>query len=105
MAMESHLKMRRGTEQFARAQENIVDVMKKTLGIMVFEALYPQFDFSDERIHEIIGVFETNAIEVRLAQSEINGLYEIAYLMEHSCVPNISLSFDSKFNVIILHIR
>ena len=68
---------------------------------MVFEALYPAFDFSDDTIHEIIGIFETNAIEIRLAQSEINGIYEIGSMMEHSCVPNICLSFDDKFKVSI----
>ena len=32
---------------------------------------------SDNMIQEIVGIFETNAIEIRLAQSEINGLFEI----------------------------
>jgi hypothetical protein len=32
---------------------------------MVFEALYPQLDFSDETIQRIVGIFETNAIEIR----------------------------------------
>ena len=73
--------------------------MKKTLGVMVFEVLYPQFDFSDDTIQELVGIFETNAIEIRLTMSEINGLYEIGCMMEHSCCPNVNLSFDSKFNV------
>ena len=46
MALESHKKLRKGTEAYAKAQENVIDVMKKTLGVMVFEVLYPQFDFS-----------------------------------------------------------
>lgn len=99
MKMESHLKARKGTEQYRKTQENVIDVMKKTLGLMVFEALYPNFDFSDETIQQIVGIFETNAVEIRLAQSEINGLYEYGSLMEHSCVPNVSLSFDSKYRV------
>ena len=73
--------------------------MKKTLGVMVFEALYPQFDFTDDTIQEIVGIFETNAIEIRLAQTEINGLYKIGSMLEHSCVPNVSLTFDDKFKV------
>ena len=99
MKMESHLKARKGTEQYRKTQENVIDVMKKTLGLMVFEALYPNFDFLDETIQQIVGIFETNAVEIRLAQSEINGLYEYGSLMEHSCVPNVSLSFDSKYRV------
>ena len=98
-SLQSHLKERKGTDQYRKAQENVVDVMKKTLGLMVFEALYPMFDFSDEMIQELVGIFETNAIEIRLAQSEINGLFEIGSLMEHSCCPNVSLSFDSKYQV------
>lgn len=38
---------------------------------MVFEALYPQMDFSDELIQKINGIFDTNAIEIRLTQSEV----------------------------------
>ena len=35
MSLESHLEERRGTEAWTKTQETIVDVMKKTLGIMV----------------------------------------------------------------------
>ena len=34
-------------------------------GVMVFEVLYPQFDFSDDTVQRIVGIFETNAIEIR----------------------------------------
>ena len=58
MAMESHLEERRGTEEWAKTQENVVGVMKKTLGVMVFEALYPEMDFSDETIQKIQGILD-----------------------------------------------
>lgn len=93
------MKLRKGSENYKKTHENVVEVMKKTLGVMVFEVLYPQLDFTDDTIQEIVGIFETNAIEIRLAQTEINGLFEIGSMMEHSCVPNVSLSFDDKFNV------
>ena len=32
MTLESHLEMRRGKEEWKRCQENVIDVMKKTLG-------------------------------------------------------------------------
>jgi hypothetical protein len=32
---------------------------------MVFEVLYPQLNFTDENIQKIVGIFETNAIEIR----------------------------------------
>ena len=64
-----------------------------------FLALYPQLDFSDEHIQRIVGIFDTNAIEIRLAQSEVMALYEMACMLEHSCSPNIRLTFDEKYNV------
>ena len=64
-----------------------------------FSALYPQLDFSDEHIQRIVGIFDTNAIEIRLAQSEVMALYEMACMLEHSCSPNIRLTFDEKYNV------
>ena len=70
----------------------------KTL-IFSYTALYPQLDFTDENIQRIVGIFDTNAIEIRLAQSEVMALYEMACMLEHSCSPNIRLTFDDKYNV------
>ena len=67
---------------------------------MVFEVLYPHLDFKDETIQKICGIFETNAIEVRLAlATEIHALYETTSLLEHNCTPNVKFSFDDKYNV------
>ena len=66
---------------------------------MVFEALCPNFDFSDDTIQRIIGIFDTNALEIRLACSEVLALYETACLLEHSCVPNLRIIFDDKYHV------
>lgn len=101
LSLESHLELRRGKPEWQRCQNNVVDVLKKTLGIMVFEALYPQLDFSDEHIQRIVGIFDTNAIEIRLAQSEVMALYEMACMLEHSCSPNIRLTFDEKYNITV----
>ena len=75
------------------------------LGIMVFEALCPNYDFSDETIQRIVGIYDTNAIEIRLAMSDVMALYETACLLEHSCVPNLHITFDKQFNVSIFTIR
>jgi hypothetical protein len=32
MSLESHLELRRGKEEWKHCQENVIDVMKKTLG-------------------------------------------------------------------------
>ena len=77
----------------------VVQVMKKTLGVMVFEALYPELDFSDETIQKIQGIFDTNAKEIRMPYSEAEALYVIGSIMEHSCQPNVSFTFDKKLSV------
>ena len=72
----------------------------ESIGQLVVSVVhYKKLTFSDETIQEIVGIFETNSIEIRLQQSEINGLYEIGSMMEHSCCPNVRMSFDDKFNV------
>jgi len=101
LSLESHLERRRGQPEWKRAQDNVVDVLKKTLGVMVFEALCPQLDFSDETIQKIVGIFDTNAIEIRLAASEVMALYEMACMLEHNCTPNIRMNFDEKYNITV----
>jgi hypothetical protein len=69
---------------------------------MVFEALRSDLNLSDEMIQRIQGILDTNAIEIRMTQSEVMALYETACLLEHSCAPNMRMSFDDKFNVSII---
>jgi len=101
MSLESHVAERRDTEAWTRTQENVVDVMKKTLGIMVFEALCPEFDFSDETIQKIQGILETNKKEIRLSQSDCEALYATACLLEHSCKPNVKITFEKDFTITV----
>ena len=68
-------------------------------GLMVFEVLYPQLNLTDDLIQRICGVIATNAIEIRLAGSEAAALYEVACLLEHSCVPNVRMTFDERYQV------
>ena len=37
--------------------------------------------------------------EIRLAASDAVGVYAMAAMMEHSCMPNIKMTFDKQFNV------
>ena len=67
--------------------------------MMVFEALCPQLDFSDALFQRLAGIFATNAIEIRLSQSEVTALYETACLIEHNCAPNLRMTFDENFCV------
>jgi hypothetical protein len=42
---------------------------------MVFEAICPELDFSDETIQKIQGIIDTNKKEIRLAYSDIEVSY------------------------------
>ena len=43
--------------------------------------------------------------EIRLAASDAVGVYAMAAMMEHSCMPNIKMTFDKQFNVSCVKIR
>jgi len=101
MAMESHFESRRDTPAWKRTHEMVVEVMKKTLGIMVFEAIMPEFDWSDETIQKIQGIFDTNAKEIRLPYSEAEALYATASVLEHNCTPNTSFTFSDDFSITV----
>lgn len=102
MAMQSHIEERRGTAIWERTKERVIDVMKKTLGIMVFEALCPEYDFSDETIQTIQGIMDTNKKEIRLSYADIEALYPVACLIEHSCQPNVKLNYSKHFQLSII---
>jgi len=101
MAMESHQEMRRGLPSWKRTQEMVIAVMKKTLGIMVFEAICPELDLSDETIQKIQGIFDTNAKEIRLPFSEAEALYVTGSILEHNCQPNVSFTFGEDFSITV----
>jgi len=102
MSLESHIDERRGTSIWDRVQERVVDVMKKTLGVMVFEAICPEYDFSDETIQKIQGILDTNKKEIRLSYSDVEAVYAIACLMEHSCQPNVKTSFSKELQISVM---
>jgi len=101
MSMQSHVEERKGTKIWEAVQERIVDVMKKTFGCMVFEAICPELDFSDETIQKITGIMDTNTKEIRLAYADVQALYPISCLMEHSCQPNVKLNYSKNFKITV----
>jgi len=102
MSMQSHIEERQGTPVWDRVQERVIDVMKKTLGIMVFEAVCPELDFSDETIQKIQGILDTNKKEIRLAYSDVEAVYATACLMEHTCQPNVKVTYDKNFQISVV---
>lgn len=101
MSMQSHIEERRGTAIWKNVQERVIDVMKKTLGVMVFEAICPELDLSDETIQKIQGIIDTNKKEIRLAFSDVDALFPTACLMEHSCLPNVKLNYSKELAITV----
>jgi len=101
LQMQSHIEDIKGTKVWDVVQERIIDVMKKTLGIMVFEAVCPEYDFSDETIQKIVGILDTNKKEIRLAYSDVEALYPISCLMEHNCQPNVKINYSKNFKITV----
>lgn len=48
-------------------------------------------------LHKIFGILETNSMYINLKTgTEICGLFSMASLLQHSCLPNVTYDFDMK---------
>lgn len=56
------------------------------------------FQLKDRKtLHKIFGILETNAMYISLKTgTEICGLFQMASLLQHSCLPNVTYNFDMK---------
>ena len=88
--MESHLNDRKTTEVYSVVQTNVAD----------FSKIYLKVDeFSDEEFHTICGIIDVNGFEI--PGPNIIGLFGKACLLENSCVPNTTRTFDAGMNIVI----
>lgn len=97
MAMESHLKQLQGTELYKEFDSRIVKYLNENF----LDCLKEKKPFSDletkQALFKLCGIIETNAMCIRLDnKDELNGIYKIGCLLEHSCAPNCFFSFDTK---------
>ncbi|KAK7070870.1 hypothetical protein SK128_003136 [Halocaridina rubra] len=88
--MESHLERRVNTDVHEVNQANVVDFMQQYLRIL---------NYSEEEIHRMCGVIDVNGFEI--PGPNVIGLYGKACLLEHTCIPNSSRTFDTHLNIII----
>jgi hypothetical protein len=108
MAMESNETNRLETFNFCEAEDRINFIETNFLNpLKAMEAksgqkLLPEND--RKILHKIFGILESNSHYISLStDAEICGVYPLASLMEHSCVPNCSFRFDMKngFKIIV----
>lgn len=103
MSMESHLEQLKGTELYKEFDERIVQYLNENF----LECLKKYDDQSEKKVFanmetkaslfKLCGIIETNAICIRLDnEDELNGIYKIGCLLEHSCTPNCYFSIDMK---------
>lgn len=88
--MESHLEQRRGTDVHEVNQVNVVNFIKQYLKVD---------DFTDDEVHNVCGIIDVNGFEI--PGPNAIGLYGKACLLEHSCVPNTTRTFDVQLNIVI----
>lgn len=97
--LESHWKERRGTELAKENKGKIVNMLRNYF--MLKEFLYEQIDSSEDSIEKIIGILDTNAVDIVLKENTVSGLFHLFSMIEHSCIPNVKFHFNSKHQVIV----
>ncbi|CAL4066087.1 unnamed protein product [Meganyctiphanes norvegica] len=93
MTLESHSDKREGTEQYAVTQLTVVDILHRRLKL--------EPTYSTELIQKVIGIIDTNAFEIRLPESCIQGVYQKGSLLEHNCIPNSHRTFDENLSLVV----
>lgn len=103
LAMESHWEQIKGTELHKEFDSRIVSYLNSNFldCLKKYDQQSEKKMFADmetkESLLKLCGIIETNAMCIRLEnQDELNGIYRIGCLLEHSCVPNCYFSFDAN---------
>uniref|UniRef100_A0A1B6C1U0 SET domain-containing protein n=1 Tax=Clastoptera arizonana TaxID=38151 RepID=A0A1B6C1U0_9HEMI len=100
LSLESHVDERRGTFVWESHHENVV----KKLHIFGITTMTEK---DVEYVQKICGIVDVNCFEVRGPMGvrgsgqPIRGLYVEAAMMAHNCVPNIHLSIDDKYEMVV----
>ncbi|KAF2365894.1 Zinc finger MYND-type [Trinorchestia longiramus] len=92
MTLESHQERRSHTENAAITQHTVVDIITERLKIERYD---------EELIKKVLGIIDTNAFEIRLPDSSIQGVFGQGAMLEHSCIPNTHRTFDADLNLVV----
>lgn len=77
-----------------REVDDIFNYMKKNY----VSADSKKYDISRDIFHTVCGIIDVNALDVPFDRTELSALYPTFYLIEHSCLSNVKISFR-KFKV------
>ncbi|XP_066945423.1 uncharacterized protein [Macrobrachium rosenbergii] len=99
LALDSHYEDRKGTHVYMENQKSIVNMLRNYFFLQQFPI--EDIDSSEKSIHNVTGIIDVNALEIRLPESEILGLYPNFAMMEHSCTPNTKHTFTDSRQVVL----
>lgn len=94
MDLQSHLDKRIETPLYRVLKANLVTFIKTILNLNIDEGT----------ILEIAAILDTNAFEIRHQHRNIKvrGLYPMAAMIAHSCVPNTAHTFNEDFEFVLI---
>lgn len=61
----------------------------------ILDNLSEYSDVTENLFHRICGILDVNGIDVPTGSTELFALYQTFGLIEHSCLPNIKISFNN----------
>lgn len=99
LSLESHYEERKGSDAYKENQKNIVNMLRNYFMLVAFEP--DVLDSTEYMIHKIIGVLDTNALDIAWNGVDISGLYPTFSMIEHSCQANIKYMFNKKKQVVV----
>lgn len=90
--LESHCEQRRGSLQWCNDREGIARFIPR------FFKCAGRWD--EDEMLKVSGIVQINGHEVPLTDPPHVAIYNLASLVEHSCVPNLTKSFTSKADLV-----
>ncbi|XP_059479054.1 SET domain-containing protein SmydA-8-like [Neocloeon triangulifer] len=91
-SLQSHLDFRRKTPLYAVLRNNVVGFLTQAL----------KLEATEDDVLGVCGVMDTNAFEIRRDGGvKLRGLYPLASMMNHDCVPNTRHVFDSEDKMLV----
>jgi len=98
-SLESHIEDRKGTYQYSENQKNVVEMLRGYFMLLTFDP--DEIDNSERGIHTALGICDTNALDINLQDSTIQGLYPNFAMLEHSCTPNTKHTYINGRKVVL----
>ncbi|MCL4145060.1 UNVERIFIED_CONTAM: hypothetical protein GTU68_036376, partial [Idotea baltica] len=97
--LESHYEELKESEGFKENTDRIVNMLRNYFMLVNF--LPEEMESSEYMIHRMVGILDTNAVDLPAGGREIAGLYSLFSMVEHSCTPNVRITFNRKKGIYI----